>query len=218
MFLGDSMKPFKKHQMPEAGADIELHPTLHDSHSVKNPSLVSNDTAQQGGKKMAEVLKIVQGLWDKAQKAEENYDLYLRAVAELENYRKRVAKERAHEIEAMRVQLLRLLLPIVDNLERALTQICSQPEAQSIRDGLELIGRQVQGFLESVGLKPFASTGEKFDPHKHEAVLHVQRKDHPDHTVLEEVQKGYTLDGRVIRHALVKVVDNPTPENQEPQK
>ena len=158
---------------------------------------------------MAEVLKVVQELWEKAQRSEENYDRFLRAVAEMDNYRKRAMRERQHEVEAVQIHLLRGLLPIVDNLDRALAQIKGQSDSKNIQEGLELISRQTQAYLESVGLKPFTSVGEVFDPHKHEAVLHVQSKDHPDHCVLEEVQKGYTLGGRVIRHALVKVVDNP---------
>ena len=159
--------------------------------------------------KVQEILHSVQTLWDKAQKAEEYYDRYLRAAAELENYRKRAIKERHQEVEAAQVHFIRGLLPIFDNLERALAQIKGQLDSKSIQDGLGLICRQVQSYLESVGLKPLTSVGEKFDPHRHEAVLHVQTKDYPDNYVLEEIQKGYTLHGRVVRHALVKVVDNP---------
>ena len=107
------------------------------------------------------------------------------------------------------MQLIRGLLPVVDNLERALAQVGTQSDVKSVREGLELIARQIQTFLEAVGLAAFSAAGEKFDPHKHEAVAHVQSKEHPDHFVLEEIQKGYTLNGRVVRHALVKVVDNP---------
>ena len=176
---------------------------------MKNPK--KQDLPKEGeGEKTQEVLHAVQDLWDKAQKSQEYYDQYVRAVAELDNYRKRAIKERQHEVEAVQIQLIRGLLPIVDNLDRALNQIKGHSDSKSIQEGLELIGRQLQAYLESIGLKPLHAVGEKFDPHKHEAVLHVQSKEYPDHHVLEEVQRGYTLGNRVVRHAMVKVVDNPS--------
>ncbi len=156
----------------------------------------------------------LQALREKASKAEEYYDRYLRAVADLENYRKRSIKDRTQAVEYAQVQIIRGLIPVVDSLQRALSQIGSQSDAKSMQEGLSLIDRQVESFLQSVGLSSFSCVGEKFDPDKHEAVLHVPSKDHPDHAILEEVQKGYTLNGRVIRHALVKVVDNPPAKDE----
>lgn len=157
----------------------------------------------------------VQALREKAQKADEWHDKYLRMAADMENYRKRAQKDKQSAVEFAQTQIINGLLPIVDNLERALAQISNQPEAQSVRQGLELIAKQVQAYLESLGLKTFSSVGEIFDPHKHEAVLHVPSKDHPDHSVIEEIQKGYILNGRVIRHAMVKVADNPANEEKK---
>ena len=151
----------------------------------------------------------IQALREKAQKADEWHDKYLRMAADMENYRKRAQKDKQSAVEFAQVQIIQGLLPIVDNLERGLAQITNQPAAKSVREGLELISKQIHAFLESIGLKTFNSVGETFDPHKHEAVLHVPSKDHPDHSVIEEIQKGYILNGRVIRHAMVKVADNP---------
>ena len=169
-----------------------------------------NEPSSQGISDESQELQEMKTLREKAQKSDEHYDNYLRAVAELDNYRKRAVKERAYSVEAAQIYLIQGLLPIVDNFSRALLQVSGQSNAKNIQEGLSLIGRQVEAFMESVGLRPFSCVGEKFDPEKHEAVVHVPSKDHPDHTVLEEVQKGYLWHGRVVRHALVKVVDNPT--------
>ncbi len=151
----------------------------------------------------------IKALQEKAAKADENHDNYLRAVAEMENYRKRAIRDRSAAVESAEIGMIHALLPIVDNLERALAQVSGEADAKAVQEGLGLISRQIQTFLDSIGLKPIVCAGQIFDPHQHEAVLHVPTEDKPDHAVLEEVQKGYTLNGRVVRHSLVKVADNP---------
>ncbi len=210
------MKGFKKQdkgneeagvKKTDAHAQVPPPETLQAKQDAEH--LAEQSSVQPASEERGSAADPLKELKEKAQKADEYYDNYLRAVAELDNYRKRAIKERQHEVEAVQNNLLRGLLPIVDNLERALAQIKEQADSKNMQEGLGLISRQLHTFLDSVGLTPMACVGQQFDPHKHEAVLHVPSKDHPDHYVLEEVQKGYTLHGRVIRHAVVKVVDNP---------
>ncbi len=160
--------------------------------------------------------KLEQSLKELEEKAKETHDKYLLAVADLDNYRKRAQREKIAAVDDAQLSFIRGLLPVVDNIERALGQLSAHEEAKDVREGLQLIVKQVHAYLDAVGLKPFSSVCETFDPHKHEAILHVPSKDHPDHSVVEEVQKGYSWHGRIVRHALVKVADNP--QSQEHKK
>ncbi len=136
--------------------------------------------------------KLEQSLKELENKAKETHDKYLLAVADLDNYRKRAQREKIAAVEDAQLSFIRGLLPVVDNIERALGQLSEKEQAKEIREGLQLIVRQLHAYLDAVGLKPFSSVGETFDPHKHEAILHVPSKDHPDDTSSESFGVGST--------------------------
>ena len=136
---------------------------------------------------------------------DEYYDLLLRKTAEFDNYRKRIERERQAMSEAMAADLVRELLPLVDDLERALKVEVGVEGAEAYRRGVELIRRQLLEILRKRGVKPIDALGKDFDPHYHQAVAHVSSADHRDGEVIEEFGRGYMLGDRLLRPAMVKV-------------
>jgi molecular chaperone GrpE len=141
-----------------------------------------------------------------ALKAERNtlQDRLLRTAAEFDNYRKRIDRERREQSESAAAALLVEILPVVDNLERAL-QAPSGPEAAGYRAGVELIHRQLVDMLRKRGVTPIDARGVDFDPRFHQAVSQETSDSHRDGEVMEEMQRGYMLGDRLLRPAMVKV-------------
>src|SRR5262245_31842160 len=138
------------------------------------------------------------------QQRDDYYDRLLRKTAEFDNYRKRTDRERLQLSEAAAADLLTELLPLVDDLERALK---ADPEAgaDGIRKGVELIHKQLMDVLRKRGVKPIEALGADFDPHFHNAVAHEPADGHRDGEVTEEFRRGYMLGDRLLRPAMVKV-------------
>ncbi len=145
-----------------------------------------------------------------AEKAELQ-DLLLRRQADHENYRRRTERERGEIFEFASMEVVRGMLPIVDDFERAL-KVAPAAEAGSLRDytaGVELIYQRLVDALTKLGLEPIEAAGKPFDPNLHHAVQKEPREDVPDHTVLEEYQRGYNFKGKLLRAAMVKVAVTP---------
>ncbi len=132
-----------------------------------------------------------------------NYDRFLRAAAELDNLRKRTAKVRSETREEVLRETLLRLAPVLDNLTRAQAQ--QTEDAAAVRRGVELIVGQFREALRGFGLEEVAAVGRPFDPNVHEALLEVPTNDHPPGTVIDQMDQGYTLNGKVIRPARVVV-------------
>ena len=133
-----------------------------------------------------------------------------RRQADFENYRKRVERERTETYNRVVADLAAKLLPVVDNLKRALDAEASVKAAESdefrhFLSGVDLISKQLAGVLETLGVKPIAAVGEQFDPHIHEAVVTEPTDDYAPDTVMQELVAGYRLGDKLIRPALVKV-------------
>ena len=140
----------------------------------------------------------------KSQEAQELMDKYLRTYAELENFKKRVVKDQAEWIKYANEGLLRELLPVTDNLERALGHAKSVPELSQWVAGIALTVKQFEEILAKFGVTAIQTLGLPFDPSVHQAMLQVEREVE-EGTVVEELQKGYFLHDRVLRPALVAV-------------
>ena len=140
-----------------------------------------------------------------AKEKQELQDLLQRRQAEFENFRRRVERERGELFEFASMDSVKGLLPIVDDLERALTVDTADKEYAR---GMELIYQRLYDSLKKLGLEPISTQGELFNPHLHHAVDMVDTKDHPDQTILEEYQRGYRFKGRLLRPAMVKVAVN----------
>jgi molecular chaperone GrpE len=131
-------------------------------------------------------------------------DRLLRTAAEFDNYRKRIDRERREHADAAASSFLLEVLPVVDNLERAL-QAPAGPEAEGYRAGVELIHRQLLDLLRKRGVTPIEALGADFDPRIHQAVSQETSEAHRDGEVMEEMQRGYMLGDRLLRPAMVKV-------------
>lgn len=133
-------------------------------------------------------------------------DEHLRALAEFENTKKRLQREKEEFARYAAETVIRELLPIIDSLDQALVAVDKQPDSDAVVKGVHLIHRQLLGLLKKEGVQRIPTVGEVFDPHRHEAVAQVEAPEGtPDHTITEEVQSGYTMHGTVIRPAMVKV-------------
>jgi molecular chaperone GrpE len=132
------------------------------------------------------------------------HDRLLRTAAEFDNYRKRVDRERRELAEFAAADALSEMLPIIDNLERAL-QAAPGGEPEGLRKGVELIHRQMLDLLRKRGVRPIDSLGADFDPNLHQAVVHEASDQHREGEVMEELQRGYVLGDRLLRPAMVKV-------------
>ena len=132
-------------------------------------------------------------------------DKYLRTLAESENARKRIRQQSEDSVRIQREAILRDLLPIIDNLERALAAARSGSDTKTIVDGVEMTVRALIDFLRAQGVTPLQSVGQAFDPNRHEAVDHVASEAHPANTVVDEFHRGYLIGERVLRPARVSV-------------
>ena len=133
------------------------------------------------------------------------YDRLLRKTAEFDNYRKRIERERQQVTEAAAADILEELLPIVDDLERALSAQAGSDGADAYRRGVELIQRQMVEVLRKRGVRPIDALGADFDPHVHQAVSYEPAEGRRDGEVIEEFRRGYMLGDRLLRPAMVKV-------------
>jgi molecular chaperone GrpE len=129
-------------------------------------------------------------------------DRLLRTAAEFDNYRKRMDRERRDLAEYTAGEVMSELLPIIDNLERALQ--AAAPD-DPLRKGVELIHRQMLDMLRKRGVKPIEALGTDFDPNFHQAVIHETSAEHREGEVMEELQRGYVVGERLLRPAMVKV-------------
>jgi molecular chaperone GrpE len=136
---------------------------------------------------------------------DEYYDRLLRQAAEFDNYRKRIERERREQGDLVNAEVMRELLPLVDDLERALQTDVSGDAVEAYRRGVEIIHRQLLELLRKRGVRPIESVGADFDPHFHESVAQEITSAHRDGEVLQELRRGYMIGDRLLRPAMVKV-------------
>jgi len=139
------------------------------------------------------------------QTVEETQSSYLRVLADFDNYRKRQRDETSRLTDLAREQLILKLLPIIDNFERTLAAAEAEHSYESLVEGVTLTLKSIREMLEREGLQPIEAVGQEFNPELHEALVRVETDEYADNTVVEELEKGYTLNGKVIRPARVKV-------------
>jgi molecular chaperone GrpE len=146
-------------------------------------------------------------------KAERDHlkDRVARLQAEFDNARKRAEREKAEFRDYATGNVVEQFLPVLDNFELALK---AKGSADQLRSGVELIVKQMEDALRQLQVIPVATVGEEFDPRYHEALGSVERDDLPDHSVAEEIRRGYKLRDRLVRPALVRVVSNPKQQKE----
>lgn len=143
-----------------------------------------------------------------AQKLEEAKDKFLRKVAEFDNFKKRTAKEKTENFSLGICEAVEKLLPVLDNLDRAISAAESNDDKEALLEGIKMVRKQFCEALSGIGVSEIEAVGKEFDPDKHNAVM-MEDSDLPSNTVIEEFAKGYAYNKddnvKVIRHSMVKV-------------
>lgn len=136
---------------------------------------------------------------------EEQKDLYLRLRAEYDNFRKRSQKEKEDVHTTARADVIKNILPVLDNFERAAGN--TDASFEDYRKGVEMIFTQFNEILEKTGVESFGEPGDKFDPNMHNAVMHIESEDFGENEIVQVFQKGYKLGNTVVRFATVQVAN-----------
>ena len=136
--------------------------------------------------------------------AEEYYAQLQRVMADFDNYKKRIQKEKTAQYSLITAELIGDLLPVLDNLEKSAS---IEDEGNAVLEGVVLVYRQFQEVLQKLGVNEIKTVGEKFNPEYHDAVMHVEDEQYGENEIVMELRKGYILKDRVIRHSMVKVAN-----------
>jgi molecular chaperone GrpE len=148
-------------------------------------------------------------LEDKAKKSDEYFDRLLRLQADFDNYKKRLEKDKIEFIKFANEEIIAEILNIIDDFERAVEAGKTKHDFDVLYKGIEMIYNDFKEFLKQKGLKEIEAEGKPFNPNEHEAMMQEETDKHPEDYIVEEFQKGYTLNGRVIRPSKVKVAKRP---------
>ncbi len=135
--------------------------------------------------------------------------------ADTENIRKRLQKEKQESVQFANERLIKELIPIVDNLERALA--APDSNAESLKQGVDMIAKQMHSLLEKQNVEAIPSVGEVFDPNVHEVLSQVETDEHEENTIVEEYIRGYKMNGRVLIPAKVLTAKKPSDEDADPE-
>ena len=160
--------------------------------------------------------KLKKALEQKTKEAADEHDKYLRLYAEFDNYRKRVQRDLVDFRKYANEQLALELLSVADHLGLALKHAAEGGETvQGLREGVELVYKQLRDVLEKFGVKAFSAAGQPFDPARHDAMMQTITDEVPENTVVDVMQEGYLYHDRVLRHAKVSVSKKPQGEEEE---
>lgn len=173
---------------------------------MEKAASTNEEEAEEVEKTREELLE--EALQQQKQENEKYHDQYLRALAEVENMKKRLAREREEYIKYGNTAIIKKILPVIDDLNRALEAAQSTNDIESLSKGVEMITKRLIEVLNSEGIQEIESLGKEFDPQYHQALL-VEHNEAPENTIIEEFQRGFILHDRVIRPSLVKVSGGP---------
>lgn len=170
---------------------------------------LSTGVAGDADKMEADIKRLAESLEQKTKEAEASQNKFLRACADLENYKKRADKEKIELINFSNERLIKEVLPVADNLERAIDHIEEESDHAAIKEGIKLVLDSLLAVLKKFGVEAASAVGEKFDPTRHEAVTQEEASDCEHGTVIKEFHKCYYLNGRLIRPAMVVIAKAP---------
>ena len=188
----------KKQNEPE---DIESLKTLEEQEFAEEEA-VSARLAQDIAEMQAELEKMKND-------AQESHNRYLRTLADFDNFRKRQREDASRQVNLACEDILLKWLQIMDNFQRAALAAEEQHSYDSLVEGVSLTLKQMSELLEKEGVEPIESVGQEFNPELHEAMMRVETDEYPENTIIDEFEKGYTLRGRVVRPARVRVAVAP---------
>ena len=169
------------------------------------------ETSEMG----AQLEQLKDQLKAKEAEAKDNYERFLRQVAELENFKKRSNREKDEAIRFANEYLIKDLLPVIDNLERAVCHAQGGGNGKPLVEGVEMVLKGLLDILGKHGVVPISAMGQTFDPGKHEAMAQVESAEYPQNTVVEEHHKGYLFHDRLLRPALVSVAKASSKANEK---
>jgi len=172
--------------------------------SEKNADVVNDQQEETNKEEAASEPTVEELLAAKEQEARDNWDKFIRERADLENYRKRVNREKEELLNYGNKSLLEEILPVVDNLERALSH-ADEESPSALVEGIRMTHGILISALKKFGVTPVESIGQPFNPDFHQAMTQVPSDQHPANTVVDEFQKGYLLKERLLRPAMVSV-------------
>jgi molecular chaperone GrpE len=177
------------------------------------------DSGKEDKENTGDPLKVMEEKLESVeQESKESYDRFLRVSAEFENYKKRAAREMNDFRKFANESFVKAMLPVVDNLDRAIESSSDDDHSNSsVVEGVNMTLKEILKIFEQFGVKPFQSLGKTFDPALHQAVMQEESNDHPEKTILNELEKGYMMHDRLLRPATVVVSKKTDSENQENQ-
>ena len=185
--------------------EMNTETTCEDTVEVENDNSVEDqkDEDKKASKKKNKTDKKQDALKEKIDELE---DKVKRQLAEFENFRNRTEKEKTQMFETGAKSVIEKILPVVDNFERGLATVPDDEKGKPFADGMEMIYKQLMTELEKMEVKPIEAVGIEFDPEVHNAVMQVESDEYETGIVAQELQKGYTYRGQVVRHSMVAVV------------
>ncbi len=177
------------------------------------------DSGKKDKEKTDDPLKVMEArLESMEQESKDSHNRFLRVSAEFENYKKRAAREMNDFRKFANESFAKAMLPVVDNLDRAIESSSDDDHSNSsVVEGVNMTLKEILKIFEQFGVKPFESLGKTFDPAVHQAVMQEESDDHPEKTILNELEKGYMIHDRLLRPAMVVVSKKTESENQENQ-
>ncbi len=182
------------------------------SNPFKNEDIVKDETTTESQEKetpVEEDSKVEETQSEENKKLQEAYDKlnqqYVRLAADFDNYRKRQEQERESLVKYGTENALKKMLEVLDNFERGQKALEGVEDSEKIKECFQLVHKQVWDTLSKLGLEEIKAVGEEFDPNFHEAVMQTPTTEHPEHTVINELQKGYKVGDKILRPTLVNV-------------
>jgi molecular chaperone GrpE len=197
---------------------IEIHTEIEENGKQKNISK-EIDSGKKDKEKTGDPLKEMEARLESVeQESKDSHDRFLRVSAEFENYKKRAAREMNDFRKFANENYVKAMLPVVDNLDRAIESSSDDDHSiRSVVEGVNMTLKEILKIFEQFGVKPFESLGKTFDPALHQAVMQKETDNHPEKTILNELEKGYMMHDRLLRPAMVVVSKTTESENQENQ-
>ena len=192
----------------------EHHNATHDNAPGETLVQAAEQPAHEAATAEDEVTMLRTQVREKEAEARANYDLFLRERADLENFKRRMQRDKAEALRFANEPVIRDLLPILDNLERAVSHAQGTGNSQSLMDGVSLVLRSFLDMVEKHGVSRMSAKGQLFDPAKHEAMAQVENTEVAPNTVVDEYAPAYLLHDRLLRPALV-VVAKPSADEKK---
>ena len=194
--------PKEKASSPKEPAKVKKTNTVKENKAKSDPKAGKKASPKKPALSSKEIDKLIVENADLQANTKEVLDNFLLLAAEFENYKKRINKDQQRSKELYKDSMLANLLPVIDDIDRALQHHDKDSE---ISEGFSMIRSKLLSYLENYKVSPFNVVGEKFDPEKHDAMLTRAVEDEKDNIILEEFEKGYMIDKKVLRHAKVIV-------------